>query len=314
MIKAQLSREQLSRVLYAPNLNYFVAVTEAGSIREAARRLNISASAVSRQIVQLEEAVGIPLFERFGSRLRISAAGTVLLRHCTATLRNLEATVAEIDALQELRTGIVRAGTVESASIGMLPKTVQLFAATYPLIHVGIVVASAEAVADSVAEGRVDIGFAFNPLHTDRFKIHMRKQYSLGAVVAHGHDLAKAKKVSLTECLRFPLVLPARGLSIRATLDRIIGRHANELRAFIETNSLNFMNSLVRSGKFVGIQTQLGIEELLKAGELVFVELSEPGIGVEEFALITQAHTNLNLAAQTFLEQATRHLTPLLRP
>jgi DNA-binding transcriptional LysR family regulator len=314
MIKAQLSREQLSRVLYAPNLNYFVAVTEAGSIREAARRLNISASAVSRQIVQLEEAVGIPLFERFGSRLRISAAGTVLLRHCTATLRNLEATVAEIDALQELRTGIVRVGTVESASIGMLPKTVQLFAATYPLIHVGIVVASAEAVADSVAEGRVDIGFAFNPLHTDRFKIHMRKQYSLGAVVAHGHDLAKAKKVSLTECLRFPLVLPARGLSIRATLDRIIGRHANELRAFIETNSLNFMNSLVRSGKFVGIQTQLGIEELLKAGELVFVELSEPGIGVEEFALITQAHTNLNLAAQTFLEQATRHLTPLLRP
>lgn len=313
MTKAQLSREQLSRVLYAPNLNYFVAVTEAGSIREAARRLNISASAVSRQIVQLEEAVGIPLFERLGSRLRISAAGTVLLRHCTTTLRNLEATVAEIDALQELRTGIVRVGTVESASISMLPKTVELFAAAYPLIHVGVVVASAEAVADSVAEGRVDIGFAFNPLHTDRFTIHLRKQYSLGAVVAHGHGLAKAKKVSLTECLNFPLVLPARGLSIRTTLNRIIGRHANELRAFVETNSLNFMNRLVRSGKFVGIQTQLGIEEPLKAGELVFVELAEPGIGVEEFALITGAHASLNLAAQAFLQHAVNLLAPLLR-
>jgi hypothetical protein len=64
MAKVQLSREQLARVLYAPNLNRFVAVTEAGSIREASRRLNISASAVSGQIMQLEEAVGIPLFER----------------------------------------------------------------------------------------------------------------------------------------------------------------------------------------------------------------------------------------------------------
>jgi DNA-binding transcriptional ArsR family regulator len=89
MTKTPLSREQLSRVLYAPNLNYFVAVTQSGSIREASRRLNISASAVSRQILELEKAVGVPLFERLGNKLRISAAGTVLLRHCTNALRGL---------------------------------------------------------------------------------------------------------------------------------------------------------------------------------------------------------------------------------
>ena len=184
MTKAQLSREQLSRVLYSHNLNYFVAVTEAGSIREASRRLGISASAVSRQILQLEEAIGVPLFDPIGSKLRISAAGSVLLRHCTATLQNLEVTVAEIDALQELRTGIIRVGTVESVSINLLPKLLQRFAMDYPLIHVSVFVGPAEAVADSVAGGHVDIGFVFNPLHTDRFKKHFRKQFSLGAIVS----------------------------------------------------------------------------------------------------------------------------------
>jgi DNA-binding transcriptional LysR family regulator len=312
MTKAQLSREQMSRVLYAPNLNYFVAVTEAGSIREASRRLNISASAVSRQILQLEEAVGIPLFERLGNKLRISAAGTVLLRHCTSTLRSLEATVAEIDALQELRTGIVRIGTVESASISLLPALIQSFAQNYPLIHVSVFMTSAEGVADGVAEGRVDIGYAFNPLHVDRFITHFRKHYSLGAVMSKDMALAKSKKVNLAECLKFSLVLPAAGLSIRATLDRLIGRHANELRTFVETNSLNFMNRLAQSGRFIGIQTRLGIEDLLKTGALSFVELSEPNLGMEEFAVITDAHSSLNLAAKAFLEHTMRTLPPLL--
>jgi DNA-binding transcriptional LysR family regulator len=300
-------------VLYAPNLNYFVAVTDAGSIREASRRLNISASAVSRQIVQLEEAVGVPLFERLGGKLRISAAGTALLRHCNAVLRNLEVTVAEIDALQELRTGIVRVGTVESASISMLPTLLEKFAAAYPLIHVSIIMGSAKTIADNVAEGRVDIGFVFNPLHTDRFKTHLRKQYSLGAVVSKDNALAKLPNVSMAECLKFPLVLPAPGLSIRATLDRVIGRHANELRAFIETNSLNFMNRLLQRGKFVGIQTQVGIEDLLKTGALVFIELTEPGLGVEEFAVVTDTHSTLSLAAQSFLDHTLTVLPRLLR-
>jgi DNA-binding transcriptional LysR family regulator len=312
MAKAQLSREQLGRVLYAHNLNYFVAVTEAGSIREASRRLNISASAVSRQIIQLEAAVGVPLFDRSASKLRISAAGAVLLKHCTQTLRNLEETVAEIDALQELRTGVVRIGTVESVSIGLMPSLLQRFAKEYPLIHVIVMVAPAEAVAESVVEGKVDIGFAFNPLHVHRFNMHLRKQYSLGVVIAKSHPLAKLKKVKIVDCLKFPLVLPAQGLSIRATINRLIGRHANELRAYVETNSLNFMNRLVRGGKFAGFLTRLGIEEYLKAGSLSIVELSELGSNSEEFAIITDVHANLSLAAKAFLDFSLKTVPELM--
>jgi DNA-binding transcriptional LysR family regulator len=309
MAKAQLSREQLSRVLYSHNLNYFVAVTEAGSIREASRRLNISASAVSRQILQLEEVIGVPLFDRIGSKLRISAVGSTLLRHCQATLRNLEETVSEIDALQELRTGIVRVGTVESVSISLLPNLLLRFAADYPLIHVNVFIAPAEGVADSVADGSVDIGFAFNPLHVDRFNVHFRKQYSLGAIVSKDHPLANAKKALIADCLKYPLVFPTMGLSIRATINRLVGPNANELRAFIETNSLNLIIRLVHSGRFVGFLTRLGIEEFLKAGTLAFVPLAELGSNTEQFVLVTDVKSNISLAAKTFLDYSTNILS-----
>jgi DNA-binding transcriptional LysR family regulator len=93
----------------------------------------------------------------------------------------------------------------------------------------------------------------------------------------------------MADCLKYPLVLPTLGLSIRATLNRVIGHHANELRAFVETNSLNFMNRLVHSGRFVGFLTRLGIEEFLKAGSLAFIELSELGPGTEQFVVVTDA-------------------------
>jgi DNA-binding transcriptional LysR family regulator len=202
-------------------------------------------------------------------------------------------------------------GTVESASISLLPRLIELFAASHPLIHVSILVESAEAVTDHVAEGSVDIGFAFNPSHPDRFTTHLRKQYSLGAVVSKGNGLAKLKKVSMADCLKFPLVLPVRGLSIRSTLDRVIGRHANELRSFIK-RTLGLMSSLSRSGRFVGIQTRLGIEEFLKAQSLVFVELPEPSIGSEEFAIITDVNSSLSFAARAFLQHTMTSLPSLL--
>jgi DNA-binding transcriptional LysR family regulator len=313
MIRSQqLSRERLSRMLYVAKLNYFVAVAQAGSIREASRRLNISASAVSKQLVQLEGTIGTPLFDRIGRKLRISPAGTVLLRHCESTLRDLEEVVADIDALQGLRTGTVRTATVESFSVGLLPRLVTSFAARFPLIHLEIAVLPASDVANSVADGKADIGFAFNPGRAERFTVHLRHQFGIGAVVAKNHPLASAR-LNMAKCLQYPVVLPAVGLSIRATLDTVLARHAGDLRNFVETTSLRFMLELALEGTFVTFQTRLGIERMLKRGSLVFLELPEPALRREEFAVITDARNAPRLAAAAFLEHALSALPRLLR-
>ena len=82
-----MSRERLSRFLYSRALTYFLAVAESLSIRGAARQLNIASSAVNRQILLLEEVVGMPLFVRQGRSLRLSPAGDVLAGHARKTGR-----------------------------------------------------------------------------------------------------------------------------------------------------------------------------------------------------------------------------------
>ena len=92
---------------------YFLAVAEAGSIRAAARDLNIVSSAVNRQILMLEESLGIRLFDRVGRGLRLSEAGIALARQVRDTLARYEDTVAELDTLRGLRRGRIRIATVE---------------------------------------------------------------------------------------------------------------------------------------------------------------------------------------------------------
>src|SRR5271163_925606 len=76
--------------IHAASLRYFDAVRSAGSIREAARRLNVASSAVNRQILGLEAEVGVKLFERLSAGLRLTAAGEIVAHHVIGLLHDAE--------------------------------------------------------------------------------------------------------------------------------------------------------------------------------------------------------------------------------
>src|SRR5271163_1116718 len=107
--------------IHAASLRYFDAVRRAGSIREAARRLNVASSAVNRQILKLEAELGTPLFERLPGGLKLSSAGEVLTRHVAIVLRDAERARSELDALKGIKTGRVELIAVEGLSADFLP-------------------------------------------------------------------------------------------------------------------------------------------------------------------------------------------------
>ena len=99
--------------LHAAALAYLDEVARSGSIRQAARRLNIAASAVNRQILKLEVEFGTLLFERLPSGLRLTPAGELVVRHARATLHEYGRMRAELDALDGIRSGLVRIATLD---------------------------------------------------------------------------------------------------------------------------------------------------------------------------------------------------------
>jgi DNA-binding transcriptional LysR family regulator len=303
-----ISGHRLTRALYSPSLVYFAAIAESGSVRGASQKLNVAASAVNRQLLQLESSLGVQLFDRVGRGLRIAAAGEALRRHCAVLTRDLDETISEIQDMQGLRTGHVRIAAVESFAASILPGIVASFSAAFPLLQVSVSVAPTVNVQEIVALDEADVGFAFNPLRAHRFNIEMQHDLAIGAVVRAGHPLARRKAVTLAQCLAWPTVLPMHGLSLREALDPLLARDAERTRHTIETTSLRFMTALVRSGDFVAFQTRLGIIPLLSRGELAFLSLREEGLRRDRFAAITNARTKLRLAPAAFLDHCRREV------
>jgi DNA-binding transcriptional LysR family regulator len=300
-----------TRHLFSPALRYFAAVARYGSFRAAARELNVASSAVNRQILGLEADLGVALFERIGRKIRLSPSGELLLRHVTDTFRDFEAVAGEIDALKGLRRGRVSIATVESVAQDLLPDIVHRFTGLHPGIDVAVTTAGSEEATRLVLAGEVDIGLTFNPNGGRALELGLRRVMRIGAVVAPDHPVAALPVVRVADCLRYPLAIPSKGLSIRAALDGTAAMRLGSHRIAVETNTLAFMRALARRGRHVAFQTMVGLGGDLAAGTLVFRPLADPDLAADRFALVSRADRTLKLAAATFHSFAVRDLMRL---
>src|SRR5690606_7329494 len=91
--------------IHARSLKYFDMIRRCGSIREAARRLHVASSAVNRQLLQLEEEIGAPLFDRMSSGLRLTPAGEVFSRHVITVLQDEIRLQTELELLRGVHKG-----------------------------------------------------------------------------------------------------------------------------------------------------------------------------------------------------------------
>ena len=107
--------------LHSNAVVYFDAVRRHGSIREAARQLNMASSAVNRQILKLEQDVGLPLFERLPGGVRLTAAGEAFARHSILVLQDAERFAAEINQLVGVHAGHVAVAAAEGICTSVMP-------------------------------------------------------------------------------------------------------------------------------------------------------------------------------------------------
>ena len=292
--------------LIAIGYRYFMAVAEAGSVRAASRHLNVAASAISRQLIQLEDQLGVALFDRSGRGLSLAPAGVILLRGLRATAQGHETTLDELDALKGLKRGLLRVATVESLSVSILPDMLLDFARHYPGIEVAVTVAGSDAVTALVRDMQADLGFTFNPASLEGLEAVATSDLQLGAIMAPDHVLAKAKRLSLAECLGHPLAWPSQGLSLRAILDSVPA--ARKVRPAFECNSLRLMASLARRGSCIAFQTPIGIEQELVTGELVWIPLADKRLPLDRLKIVRRQGLAARPALDAFLAIARRRL------
>ena len=293
-----------ARHLYGPALRYFAAVAASGSIRAAARELNVASSAVNRQILWLEETLGHALFDRVARGVRLTPAGEILRAHVLRTLSDFDATAGDLDALTGMQRGGVHVTSVESVAESLLPGVIAAFRRKFPGIHITVRLTGSEQVALAVIAGETDVGFTFEPPEDPRLDIAFHRDLAIGAVVRPGHPLTGTHRPSLAECLAYPFCLPSPGLSLRKRIDLVLADQPLGLGAFVEANSLKLMKALAIADDAVIFQTILGLERELADGSLVFLPLRDPPLQRDRFTVLTSSHRGLSHAAHAFFDHS----------
>jgi DNA-binding transcriptional LysR family regulator len=265
----------MSRSLIPAVLHYFDRVALTGSIQAAARAQNIAASAIDRQIIGLEERLGVKLFDRMPKGMRLTAAGEVLVRLVDRWRSEEREAVAEIFQLQGVQQGQVNIFAMDSHATTILPQLVQAVASAHPLVGLSIQIGSTDEAVAALLSGRADIAIAFNLPQRSDIRALWSQSLPFGCIVAPHHPLLAQQDVKFQDVVTHPIVLQSRSLLIRRFLEVQYSWLFAEPHGHVETNSLHLVKNLARSGKYVAFTSELDAATELASGTLRFLPLTE---------------------------------------
>jgi DNA-binding transcriptional LysR family regulator len=309
-----LSASLLARVFHQPSLLYFNAVATHQSIREAARRLDVASSAVTRQVAQLEDALGIALFHRERRRLRLSPAGEILFRHSRRLSAPMEAAVSEIELLRGVRTGSVRIAAAESVGLAFLPRLLTEFGRRYPRLTLDVSIIPSAEVVERLLDERIDVGFGFIAKPPRQVDVAFRRDVSIGAVMAPGHPLAAVKSLTMAQCLEHPLAVGKPEISIREVIEPFLRSTSGILPPLVEVDSIRMLVELALGGHYASIMTPIGAQNEITSGTLVFRDLRDSTLPTNRFGILIRSGSALHLAPAIFLDHAKAYFESLSLP
>lgn len=295
--------------LHAASLHYFDTVRRAGSIREAARRLNVASSAVNRQILKLEDEIGAILFERIPGGVRLSAAGEALARHVVVVLQDFERARGEIEGLKGARIGHVNVVTVEGLTGTFLPSALGILHERAPRITVNAATQGSDGIAEMLIKGHSDIGIGFDMQRQPELRQVAVARFRVGIVACGKHPLAGKTTVSLNDCIGQTLILPDASLSLHRFVRSLVAELRPHEQAFVTSSSVQLMHRLALAGVGISFQTRLGLEAEIDRQELVHIPLIRHGEPVwSELGIYVRAGRSLAPSVDLALSIFADHL------
>ncbi len=204
-------------------LRYFLAVVREESITKASEVLHITQPTLSRQLAQLEEEVGVKLFERGNRKIRLTNEGILLRRRAEEIVELADITARELLEQEAQVEGVISVGSGELGSMEILAELCGTFRMKYPHVQFDIYTATADVVKERMERGIIDIGLLLEPVDMERFEfIRFAKKERWVVLMRADDPLAGLEYVTVKELKNLPMILPGH-LSVQSELGSWFG-------------------------------------------------------------------------------------------
>ncbi|WP_186191688.1 LysR family transcriptional regulator [Burkholderia gladioli] len=256
----------------------FDEVVRRGSIRKAAQALHLTAAAVHQQILNLEEQVGSPLFDRLPRGMQLTTAGEIIIAAVRRGQRDFDNAMTQVEDLRSLRRGHVNLAVSPSSAERLVPDAIQAAMKRYPGVTYSVRSGNGESILKWVETGEADIGYGLRRKPPPGVVEVRAFAQHLGLVTPPGHPLTKLqKRPRLRECLDYPLILMTPDTELRLMVDQIDHRERRKARPLVETSSVAMVRRLVADGVGVGFLIAENVAEDVAQRKLAWTPLADAG-------------------------------------
>ncbi len=208
-----------------------IALDEQRNIHRASEELHMTQPAASKQLKDLEEMLGVQLFERLPRGMEPTIYGETMIRHARMALTSLSLAHEDIVAIKSGLTGQVDIGTIMTPGIALLPRALTRIKQQAPRLRVGVEMEQSNVLLEQLRRGRLDFMIGRIP---ERESAAGLSYEELGdepacAVVRPGHPLLTAKNLQLRDISSQPWILPKQGSILRARCELMFRRAGLEV-------------------------------------------------------------------------------------
>lgn len=217
-------------------LRYFLTVVREESITKASEVLHITQPTLSRQLAQLEEEIGVKLFDRGTRKIKLTNEGILLRRRAEEILLLVDKTERELVEQEEQVEGKISIGCGEIASVQMLSELIKNFHQKYPLVTFDIYTATADLVKEQMDKGLLDLGLLLEPVDMEKYDfIRMDIKEKWVVLIPPNDSLANKEYITASDLAKLPLILPRR-MQVQNELASWFGDYYKNLNILFTSN------------------------------------------------------------------------------
>lgn len=285
-------------------LRSYCLVVETKSFSRAAQAKNMTQSAMSRLVKNLEDELGVTLLLRKGKAVVPTVEGKLFYEHSKKILENYLQMEQDVSSATHAAKGALRLGASRTPAVHLLPQVIYEFSKAYPGIRIDLSVRKTSSVLHDLQEGRIDAGIIEGTIIDKTIPAEAIAEDEIVIIAPENHPLTKKKNITLQELFTEPLILPDSGSGTRELIDAFIrngGFGTRHLKVRMTIGSPELIVQMVQAGLGIAFASKWSVFAAVKGATVKLLRI--PGKTMNrKIYIIGVDRKNASTAVNTFSE------------